>query len=110
MRLIIGGFGESKREYAEENYKDAFIIDKLHMFIKEELKKGKTKEEIISLIENTKTDKEIVLISDEIGNGVVPMTKEDREWRETTGRILTYFATKAVSVERIVCGIAVKLK
>ena len=51
-----------------------------------------------------------IIISDEIGNGIVPLEHEEREYRETTGRLLCELAEKADRVERIVCGIGERIK
>lgn len=53
---------------------------------------------------------DIIIISDEIGCGVVPVDKFDREWREAVGRISCYLAEKAETVIRVVCGIGNKIK
>lgn len=64
------------------------------------------KDQLISLygIEN------LVFISDEVGCGVIPVDKKDREYREAVGRTLCELAAQASSVERIICGIAQKIK
>ena len=49
-------------------------------------------------------------ISTEIGYGVVPMDKGDREWRETVGRTCCYIAKKADEVVRVVCGVGNRIK
>lgn len=52
----------------------------------------------------------VILISDEVGCGVVPMQAQDRRYRESVGRLLTQFAKKAEHVERILCGMGQKIK
>lgn len=52
----------------------------------------------------------ILVVSNELGYGVVPMEKKDRLWRETVGRICTCLADRADEVVRVVCGIGVKIK
>ncbi len=49
-----------------------------------------------------------ILISDEIGNGIVPMDAFEREYREQTGRILIELAKEAEEVTRVICGIGQK--
>lgn len=115
MRLIIGGYAEPKLEYAVDNYVSDFIWDNLHLYIKEQCALNKSKEEIIEAInlvlsKKQSENKDITFICDEIGNGVVPIERADRYYRETTGRVLTYIAAKADSVERMICGIAVRIK
>ena len=53
---------------------------------------------------------ELVVVSDEVGSGVVPMSKEERLWREAVGRALCVVAEHAESVTRVMCGIGVRLK
>ena len=50
------------------------------------------------------------MICDELGCGVVPMDDEDRAWRERTGRLLCDLAAKADRVDRVFCGIPMRLK
>ena len=51
-----------------------------------------------------------VIVADEIGCGVVPMEKEERLWRETTGRVLCAAAKEADEVYRVYCGIPQRIK
>ena len=51
-----------------------------------------------------------IVVCDEIGCGVVPMDRLERDWREQTGRILCQIAQQAPSVERVFCGIATEMK
>ena len=48
--------------------------------------------------------------ANELGYGVVPIDKFDREYRETTGRVCTRLAKKSKSVVRIICGMECVLK
>ena len=52
----------------------------------------------------------ILLISNELGCGVVPVDAFDRKYRETAGRICTEIAAKSSQVIRVVCGIGTVLK
>ncbi len=51
-----------------------------------------------------------VIISDEIGNGIVPVDAFERTYRERTGRILVQLAGQAEEVERVICGVGQKIK
>lgn len=53
---------------------------------------------------------DIVIISTEIGNGVIPIEKSDRIWRESTGRACCFLAANAEKVVRMVCGIPTIIK
>lgn len=52
----------------------------------------------------------LVIISDEIGCGIVPMEKVERAYRECCGRMLIKLADRADVVERIVCMLPQKIK
>ena len=69
------------------------------------------KEICISLIfEFVEKYPDCVIISDEIGNGIVSIEAFEREYRERTGRVLVELAKKAEEVERVICGIGQKIK
>jgi adenosyl cobinamide kinase/adenosyl cobinamide phosphate guanylyltransferase len=54
-------------------------------------------------------DKEVVVCS-EVGSGVVPMDRKEREAREATGRLCIRLAQRAERVVRLVCGIPTVIK
>ena len=133
MDLIIGGYAQNKVEYAKKEYSDAIlyenldtnriiinlkeensakniIINNLQLVIKELLSAGMKPEEVWQEIKNRMLKLEehganLILISDEIGGGIVPLDAFDREWREVTGRILCRLAEQAQKVVRIVMGL-----
>lgn len=51
-----------------------------------------------------------IIISDEIGCGVVPVSKEERQIREQTGRLLCKISAQADQVFRVICGIPTQIK
>ena len=51
-----------------------------------------------------------VVVCDEIGCGVIPMDRFERDWREQVGRILCEIAKSTPSVERVFCGVASEIK
>lgn len=51
-----------------------------------------------------------IVISREIGSGVVPMDATQRLWRELHGQVLRALAGRAQSVTRIFCGLPEVLK
>lgn len=134
MKLIIGGYSQGKLNYVlrkigENGYQicdgtlsvdiksdteeadstnTIVIINHLHTFIKTSMQRGENpKESILDFI--TKYP-DCILISDEIGNGIVPMDAFEREYREQTGRILIELAKEAEEVIRVICGIGQKIK
>ncbi|MFR8167464.1 MAG: bifunctional adenosylcobinamide kinase/adenosylcobinamide-phosphate guanylyltransferase [Lachnospiraceae bacterium] len=134
MKLIIGGYSQGKLNYVlrkigENEYQicdgtllddiksdteeadstnTIVIINHLHTFIKTSMQRGENpKESVLDFI--TKYP-DCILISDEIGNGIVPMDAFEREYREQTGRILIELAKEAEEVIRVICGIGQKIK
>ncbi len=52
----------------------------------------------------------VVIICNEVGCGIVPVDRTDRLYRETVGRCLCRLAEYSQVVERIVCGLGMRLK
>ena len=133
MELYIGGFAQGKLEYvkcrynenqkteklfvkvidcADSHYKkmlletecDVLILNHLHLWVREEEKIQTT---ILSWI---KSNPDAIVICDELGNGIVPIKKQERIWREQTGRLMIELAKQAERVERILCGLGQRLK
>ena len=131
MILIIGGFAQGKLHYVKQRYVHCedgrkvavldgtlelpagtgalqVIVNHLHHYIREQLRKGTDPEVMIEKFGKKHPD--CILICDEIGNGIVPMEAEERTYRERTGRILEQLAAQADEVVRVVCGIGQKIK
>lgn len=51
-----------------------------------------------------------VVIATEVGGGVVPVDREERESREAAGRLAVLLASRADTVIRVFCGIPMVLK
>lgn len=109
MILIIGGACQGKLDFAvnELGLSQKDICADFHIVMREGLKQGKITIEILR--EVFEGDYKAV-ISDEIGLGIVPMEKENRLWREETGRALCEIAKQCDEVYRVQCGIATRIK
>ncbi|MDO4961726.1 MAG: bifunctional adenosylcobinamide kinase/adenosylcobinamide-phosphate guanylyltransferase [Eubacteriales bacterium] len=53
---------------------------------------------------------QLIIEAREIGNGIVPLDKEDRIFREEYGRLLLRLAKEADEIYRVICGIAQRIK
>lgn len=53
---------------------------------------------------------DLVIICDEVGGGIVPVRKDDRDYRECVGRVLCELADQADEVVRVHCGIGQIIK
>lgn len=51
-----------------------------------------------------------VILCDEVGCGVTPLDRADRDWRELVGRICCELAEEAQAVYRVCCGVGMRLK
>lgn len=124
MRIITGGAFQGKRAFADRLYPGVEWTDGgscdldeirtcravygFHEFVKRWLKQGTSWEELASLI--LEKNRDLILICDEIGCGLVPVDAFEREYRESTGRVMNALAEQAERVDRVVCGIGRRIK
>ena len=93
------------------NVNDIVIINHLHLWVKDLLREGMEESEVqLTILSWVATHPNTILICDELGNGIVPLEKMDRIWREQTGRLMIELAKQAERVERILCGLGQRLK
>ena len=116
MILVIGGAGQGQLAVALRNtgYTEADVtrmlgadkpvLNGLQEAVRNALLEGKTQEQILAELLWHE-----VVVSDEVGCGVVPMEPFEREWRETVGRICCELAKNAEYVARVFCGIPMML-
>lgn len=127
MKLVIGGYAQGKLSYVLSKYhlqedavwdgalpdkasvqKETVVINHFHNWVKNCILEGGCPEaEMESFL---KCYKNCIIISDEIGNGIVPTDSFEREYREHTGRLLVRLAENAEEVWRIICGIGQRIK
>ncbi|MCL2632413.1 MAG: bifunctional adenosylcobinamide kinase/adenosylcobinamide-phosphate guanylyltransferase [Coriobacteriia bacterium] len=124
MILIIGGAHQGKLQFAEQAFADRTvfqcsidnpeldlsygIINSVHFLILAQMRAGLDPEAIFSSQTGDLADK--VLICDDISSGIVPLDREMRLWRDTTGRILARLSQQSEQVYRVFCGISSRLK
>jgi len=113
MIFIIGGAYQGKTAYAQEYLRkecdgDYTIVNRYHLKVKEHLRAGQNPmEEAKKLLE--KGDR-LIIISDEIGYGLVPVDAFEREYREQSGRVNCYLAAQAEQVIRVISGLGMRIK
>ncbi len=111
MIFIIGGAYQGKTAYAKVQFPDAKIVDGYHETVREQLQSGKDPvEEAVRFLGNEPDRDKLVIISTEIGYGIVPLDRAERDWREANGRVNCFFAREADRVIRVTCGIGERLK
>ena len=126
MELILGGYAQGKLDFAKSCYPDTVIFsdysgdfsdndvkiwDNFNISVKKMIESGKSDDEVRDMIQKIITShKNLVIISDEIGCGIIPMNADERYFREFVGRIQCFLAEKADKVVRVVCGIPQRIK
>ena len=109
MKLYIGGAYQGQEELARQENPDGELFGRLHETIREKvLQDGQDASAFAEKFCREHPD--AVVISDEVGSGVVPLAAEDRAFREAVGRVLCVIARNAGRVTRCVCGIGVRIK
>lgn len=97
--------GETEDEWSPES---ARVWNHYHLWFRRKLEQGENPEDLTGKLLSCRED--LILISDEVGNGIVPIEPSEREYRERIGRMLCRLAQRAEEVERILCGIGQKIK
>lgn len=126
MRLIIGGYAQGRLAYVMERY--SLVDEDVWDAAKEPISKWKSQRVIYhaeSLVSGWLSEgvnpceacgellpqwKDTILITQEVGCGLVPITAKQREWREAVGRFNTYLAANAQTVDRICCGLSMRIR
>jgi len=124
MELIIGGAFQGKTDYAkkehpsltwrdagamcEEELLSAEGILNFQEYIKKEIREGRNPGNVGELL--LKKNSGAVVVSEEVGYGLVPVDAFEREYREAVGRICTKLASGSHKVTRVICGIGTVIK
>ncbi|NCB91051.1 MAG: adenosylcobinamide kinase [Clostridia bacterium] len=126
MILVIGGAYQGKRAYASEKYdieekdwtdgenctEDDILCSRavynFHIYIRRQAESGIDMTKLAEKIK--KKNPKLIIVTDEVGYGIVPMEAMERTWREACGRVCTVLASYADEVIRISMGIGQKIK
>lgn len=128
MKMIIGGAFQGKKAYAEKTYKikeeqwidgvdcdekaiyEAKGICHFHQLIRRMQSNSKTTNLVTWAETLYQKNPDLIIVTDEVGYGIVPIDAEERAWREACGRVCTVLASHAEEVVRVCCGIGTKIK
>lgn len=126
MRLVIGGACQGKRRaacrlfgYLPEDFldgkscsfSDALVCPAIYDFqelIRRGMQEGYPLEEFAEDL--IRQNPEILIVSDEVGYGVVPVDARERAFREMTGRLCCRLAEEAETVVRVLAGVPMAIK
>lgn len=124
MILIFGGAYNGKLQFVKDKYdiknEDIFFCRNEHLKFDKKVLCGVHvftracvlhKLNSLEILENNlEYLKDKIIICDEINSGIVPMEKQDRAWREETGRVLQLLVKHSSSIYRIFFGIEEQIK
>jgi len=126
MILIVGGSCQGKAEYARrlavkemdgqtadgsadswsQVLNRSYLLN-FHGFIRQVMEAGLNPD---AFTEQVCGKEPRIVTLDEVGCGIVPMEKKERDYREAVGRAGQILAAQADEVYRIICGIPVRIK
>lgn len=133
MRLIVGGAYQGKEKFAwkllgmernpalaadgaKDSFEDAYkkrVVLNFHEYIRRIAEGGgeaarKRAQEFSRML--SEENRDVIVVADEIGCGIVPVDPADRFWRDLTGEAVQILAREAGEVYRVVGGLPQCLK
>lgn len=124
MVLIYGAVYAGKRDIARKIYGvedfcngasapfDALLcaraVTNFHSLVRRLLQADRSAVEYTERL--TEQNPDVIVLTDDIGSGIVPIEREERLWREACGICMRLLAERADTVIRVVCGIPQVLK
>ena len=92
-----------------------FLLDCLTLWLSFHLTSGRSSEEILKELEQTlllirESERSFIIVSNEVGSGIVPLTPETRAFRDLCGLANQLVASHANTVELMVAGLPLVLK
>lgn len=92
-------------------WKKIDLIRHYHLYLRRRMQQGADEEQ---LLQETKAfcekNQDVIVVTEEVGCGVVPMDGFERKWREVCGRAAVILAERSEQVYRVICGIPQRLK
>ncbi len=126
MILITGGAFQGKKAYAMEHFhlteqdmvngSDCTEADLLRAkavtdfqeYVRRVLQNGGDPSALAEKLYTENPD--LIILTNELGSGVVPADPFERRWREAAGRAACDLAKYSTEVHRVVCGIGTVIK
>ncbi len=126
MIFVFGGAYQGKLDFAFEKFGvdkadvsvcskddatlcfDKKVIYRIEEFVFGCIERGESPVEYLKANLNRLEDK--IIICTDVSQGIVPMDKTERAWREDNGRCMNMISAKADEVYRVFCGIGSKVR
>lgn len=103
--LYIGGAYQGKAKLAQQIHgASASYVFNLHLLVRQTMQNQKDPMELLSGLNDC------IVTCDEVGNGIIPLDRSEREWREGVGRLCCALAAQADLVVRVSAGLPQVLK
>lgn len=102
--LLIGGAYQGKAALARRLYPDLPRIENLHLLVRQEVAAGRDPLALVEVLAGK------AITCDEIGCGIVPISREEEAWREAVGRLCCKIAEQADAVVRVAAGVPQYIK
>ncbi len=87
-------------------FQNPYIVD-YHMLVRQLVNQGRSAEEFTEQLIASQPQ---LVVMDEVGCGVYPISKRDLEYREAVGHCGQILAAAASEVYYVVCGICMRIK
>lgn len=108
MILVVGGLGAGKRDFVARQL--GYAPEEMSPRPEDGTPVLYALEELDPLPEAADLLRREVVVCREVGCGVIPMDRKERDRREAVGRLCCDLAQRAEAVYRITCGIPMRLK
>ncbi len=115
MIFVVGGAYQGKGKYVEKNFNSDYrVIADYHLKVREQISHDLDPllevEEFIKESKLTEAFDRLVIISEDVGSGLVPVDSFERLYREMVGRVNCFIAGEAEQVVRVICGVGTRIK
>lgn len=108
MIMITGGSFQGKTEFARRQFPDRKLIVHFEQKIRDCIRQSRDPQKYTEIFIRENPD--VVVLMDEIGNGIVPSDEEERAWREAAGRAGCLLAKESEEVYRVMAGCGIQIK
>ena len=108
MILVVGGLGSGKRRFVREQF--GYLPEEFSCRLESTCPVLYDLQDLHPLPNAEALEQRAVVICNEIGCGVVPISREERTHREEVGHLCCQLALRAEAVYRVNCGLGMRLK
>lgn len=105
--------GRLQDQMAEAPAPDGILLDSLTLWVSARFQKQRSEDlqtALMSLLDGLRRRSPVIVVSDEVGLGLVPLTASGRRFLDTLGRMNAQVARKASTVFFVVSGQPIRIK